>query len=80
MTRIDSPTKSSRGGEDKEVGRLKSANVKLLKDNERLSLIIKDMDAKLYQFYKVNKGLNDEIIGKELEAVNLKIMQKYADC
>lgn len=79
MTRMDSPTKSSRG-EDKEVGRLKSANLKLLKDNERLSLIVKDMDAKLYQFYKVNKGLNDEIMGKELEALNLKIMQKYAAC
>ena len=52
-------------------------NGKLLKDNEKLSSKVKSLDAKVYQFYKTNKGLNEQIINGQLEDINRRLSLKF---
>ena len=46
-----------------------------------MNAILKSQNIKIYQFYKVNKGLNETIVSNELERLNYHFSQKWAqDC
>ena len=67
--------------DEKEFQKLKHLNSKLFKDNEKMNAILKDQNVKIYQFYKVNKGLNETIVGNELERLNHHFSKKWTqDC
>ena len=68
----DIPRKSpgKEGGEERQFLKLKQVNSKLFKENDRLSGVVKDLNGKVFQFYKVIKGLNEVIVGSELEQIN----------
>lgn len=65
--------------EDKEYNRLKNINVKLIKENEKLNMIVKDLDFKIYQLYKVNESLNEIILVQLFKGINQNLRQKYGD-
>lgn len=59
----DSPRKSpDKEGEDREIAKLRQMNMKIFKENDHLNSIVKNLNSKVYQFYRVIRGLNDVII------------------
>ena len=73
-----SPIKQGKA-DDKEYNRLKSINFKLIKENEKLNTIVKDLDFKIYQLYKVNEGLNETILVQLFKNLNEEMKRKYGE-
>ena len=73
-----SPIKQGKA-DDKEYNRLKNINFKLIKENEKLNTIVKDLDFKIYQLYKVNEGLNETILVQLFKNLNEEMKRKYGE-
>ena len=54
-------------------------NLRLFKDNEKMNSMIKDQNNKIYQFYKVNKSLNEVIVGNDIERLNYHLSRKWKE-
>ena len=54
-------------------------NMKLFKDNEKMNSMIKDQNNKIYQFYKVNKGLNEVIVSQDAQRLNYHLSQRWKE-
>ena len=52
----------SHSKEKEEAVRLRTANTKLLKEMDRMNVIVNSLNCDLHQCQKVNTGLNEELI------------------
>lgn len=63
--------------DEREFNKVRLLNSKLFKDNEKMSLKGKELSSKIYQFYKINKGLNEVIIIQDLQRLNDRFSRDF---
>ena len=44
-----------------------------------MNTMIKEQNNKIYQFYKVNKGLNETIVSNEVERLNYHLSRRWRE-
>ena len=59
-----------------DIGRLRTANNKLMKEIDRLNMIVGSLNCQLDQCYKVNLELNEDLMKGEAERLESRVRQR----
>lgn len=60
-----------------ELNRLRGTNSKLMKEIERLNMIVGSLNCQLHQCQKVNSGLNEDLMRGEAERLESRLRKRW---